>query len=155
MKTALLLPIFLVAISGAAFSQTKIEPYVGASYSFAGATKPGLGAEFGIKLKFFYVGFEYGLYGKPSDPSDTFRSIDPAMNDAPDAEIYYAVNGGVVLDRLLLGVTVVMSHAEFVSGSQSWVNLGPDIRYQLWRHMLLGAAYTRRRGVRLGANFVF
>src|SRR5438067_1428127 len=80
----------------------EIQPFFGASFTIDGVSKPGVGVEMGLKAYFLYAAFEYGLYGSPVDPGDTFRTVDPVLPENDGLfEVYYAFDfGGVIFDKL-------------------------------------------------------
>ncbi len=154
MKSFFILSFLLITacLSQAGYGQ-KIHPYVGASLNFLGVSQPGWGITGGVKFKVFYAGVEYGTYGHE------INTVSLAAGGSYHAifEDYYGVHGGVVIDSIAyFGLVFLHSIKQDVYGDvSSWFNIGPDVRFQAAHHLMVALAYTIRRGLNAGINFLF
>ncbi len=132
---------------------SKLHPYIGGSLNFWGVSAPGWGIDGGVKIGTWYAGAEYGRYGHEI----TTVSLPAGETYHPIYEDYYGAHGGAVINDLIyLGVTFLSSKDYYVDGrSNTWFNLGPDVRVQAWNRVLFALAYTVRRGLDAGINILF
>jgi hypothetical protein len=136
------------------YAQIAIHPYVGGSLSFFGVSVfPGWGLDGGIKFKSGYAGLEYGLYGYK------IQTFSPLEGETvyPAFEKFFGLHGGVNVDSSLsVGPVLLYSEEHQFDGTVSHhFDFGPDVRLHDKKHLMLGIAYTRRRGINPSLNVLF
>ncbi|HYM20068.1 MAG TPA: hypothetical protein VEW28_03585 [Candidatus Kapabacteria bacterium] len=183
MRITIILLLFISAANVFAQDST-LHPYIGASLNLGGAVdqvageaRIGWGVEAGLQYRVAYFGIEYGMYGV--DPSTLpVDAIGPngkyiPGDGATSREEYFGGDVGFILnDRIRLGVVLLWSdqkynhyvpdagdttHTKYEVQvlSYTWFNIGPDLRFQLSPNWLLAISYTVRRGLKLGAAYMF
>ena len=137
------------------YAQRAIHPYVGGSFSFLGVSGilPGWGLEGGIKFKSGYAGLEYGTYGHKIDT----RMLPSGEEGYSAFEDFWGLHGGINLDSSLsIGPVLLYSDEHQFDGTVSHhFDFGPDVRWHDKKHLVLGIAYTRRRGINPSLNVLF
>jgi hypothetical protein len=134
----------------------------------------GMGIEGGFKNDKYFIAVETGLYGLDltlrAMSSVSLKKYIPPEYQLNDVEIYYGFNAGLVLNKhLSIGVVLLWSSATYthtvyyqqndslaysqVSGT--WFNIGPHVHFTATNHFDIGVAYTVRRGLKIGVNYLF
>lgn len=136
-----------------------------------GYIEMGIGLEYGIAYNNFYIGAECGFYGIVIyKPTTSYELISIANDGFPTKEEYLGIHGGVILDSWLwLGIVLLVSttevdHFSYDAANQVWnesikhplyFNIGPDLRFKTSTHFSVNTAFTIRRGLKLGASYLF
>jgi hypothetical protein len=154
MKCACVL-LVLLGLADNGHAQRAIHPYVGGSFSFFGnSVLPGWGLEGGVKFKRFYVGLEYGFYGQNIH---TESRVEGAIA-YPEFEKFLGLHGGIISADSFLWVGPVLLYSEEHRDDGTVLyhfDFGPDLRLFDKKHLAVGIAYTRRRGINPSLNAVF
>ncbi|HWF44235.1 MAG TPA: hypothetical protein VG537_06305 [Candidatus Kapabacteria bacterium] len=147
--------LFFLSTSGGlphvAYSQkANVNPYIGAYINFLGTASPGIDG--GLKFKTFYAGVEYSYAPETENFSAPFGSV-----LYPSFENYFGIHGGFIINPILfLGLVCLYSRDHHFNGSISpHFDAGPDMRLDTRIGLIFGVAYTVRRGVNAGINFLF
>ena len=146
--------LFTSCLTQKGFAQTTlIHPYAGGSINFLGVSHPGWGIDAGVRYSSLYAGLEYGTYGHEV----TTVSLPYGETYHPIYEDYYGAHAGVVIEGIAyFGLVFLHSYNYYADGTFStWFNIGPDVRLQAGPHFMFAVAYTIRRGLNAGINFLF
>ncbi len=156
-----LLATLLVFGSEHAFAQYETtRHYVGANLR-VGGTGFGLGGEFGWTFSRIYFGLETGVNHLASLVSQNFlppkgQPADPEVSVEPFASVHI---GYYILDWLGIGIVASGSSSPYwesgVLGSQSWFNVGPDLRLRTSEHFEFTTAFTMRPLLKLGFAYLW
>jgi hypothetical protein len=158
MKRLTLTLLFLLFISwcmsNVVYSQkTDVNPYIGASLNFEGVSTLGWGLDGGLKFKTFYIGIEYGSYGR--EVNSVLAPV--GVTIYPVYEDFYGIHGGAEVTKILsLGLVCLFSISHHYDGSTTpHFDAGPDVRLDTRIGLIFGVAYSLRRGANAGINFLF
>jgi hypothetical protein len=155
--------------------ERSVGPYFGASGCIGGESGPGWSVEAGMHFQPFYAGLEYGISYPVQTVDVELHSIGYIAPPGPvpnTTEQFWGVHAGYMFSNsknhntLYLGIVVLKSYQmweryDSVSGSvtytNSYLNVGPDVRYAGIDdgHIYLASAFTIRRGLKIGLGYMF
>jgi hypothetical protein len=151
---------------------TLLHPYFGTGLYIGNG--PGIGGEAGVRYSPFYMGLEVGVeagsFPGGINPANS-RILPYLPDDEPNNVTFYGIHAGLMTSRdpggFCIGLVLMSSHQKILHyfwttspsysstlQSNSWINIGPEIRFDPSRHFSMGFAFTYHAGFKLGFDYV-